>query len=149
MFTKEPAKTDATYRTWDAENSMIMAWLVNAMEEDISANYMCYSTAKELWDNINQMYSDFGNQSQVYELEMKLGEFGKKIILSLGILIPSKGCGRTLTRLMNMNGSVQKIEITTGRWWSGPEFFKFLAGLNIEFDEVRGRISSSCSCTCV
>ncbi|RVW43801.1 hypothetical protein CK203_074064 [Vitis vinifera] len=61
-------------QTWDAENSMIMAWLVNAMEEDISANYMCYSTAKELWDNINQMYSDFGNQSQVYELEMKLGE---------------------------------------------------------------------------
>ena len=74
MFTKEPAKTDAAYATWDAENSMIMAWLVNAVEEDFSANYMCYSTAKELWDNINQMYSDFGNQSQVYELEMKLGE---------------------------------------------------------------------------
>ena len=33
-------KTDATYATWDAENSMIMAWLVNAMEEEISANYM-------------------------------------------------------------------------------------------------------------
>ena len=39
-------KTDATYATWDAENSMIMACLVNAMEEDISANYTCYSTSK-------------------------------------------------------------------------------------------------------
>ncbi|RVW35201.1 hypothetical protein CK203_101907 [Vitis vinifera] len=72
--TKEPMKTDAAYATWDAENSMIMDWLLNVMEEDISANYMCYSTAKELWDNINQMYSDFGNKSQVYELEMKLRE---------------------------------------------------------------------------
>ena len=53
---------------------MIMAWLVNSMEEDISANYMGFSTAKELWDNINLMYSDLGNQSQVYELELKLGE---------------------------------------------------------------------------
>ena len=35
-----PEKNDATYATWDAENSMIMAWLVNAMEEDISANYV-------------------------------------------------------------------------------------------------------------
>ena len=57
---------------------MIMAWLVNAMEGDISANYMCYSTAKELWDNINQMYSDFGYQSQVYVLETKLREIQQR-----------------------------------------------------------------------
>ncbi|KAJ0048162.1 hypothetical protein Pint_16234 [Pistacia integerrima] len=53
---------------------MIMAWIVNAMEEDISANYMCYPTVKELWDNVNQMYSDFENQPQCYEIELKLGE---------------------------------------------------------------------------
>ncbi|KAM7461822.1 hypothetical protein LguiA_029943 [Lonicera macranthoides] len=38
--TKEPAKTDSNHSTWDAENSMIMVWLVNSMEEEISANYM-------------------------------------------------------------------------------------------------------------
>lgn len=51
-----------------------MTWLVNSMEEEIGSNYMCYYTAKELWDNINQMYSDFGNQSQVYKLILKLGQ---------------------------------------------------------------------------
>ena len=45
---KAPAEADPTYDTWDAENSMVMAWLVNSMEEDISSNYMCYPTAKEL-----------------------------------------------------------------------------------------------------
>lgn len=49
---KEPAKDDSIYATWDAESSMVMTWLVNSMDEDISSNYMCYSTAKELWDNI-------------------------------------------------------------------------------------------------
>ena len=68
-----PAPEDPTYMTWDAENSMVMTWLVNSMEEDISSNYFCYSTTKELWDNVNQMYYDLGNQSQVYELTLKLG----------------------------------------------------------------------------
>ena len=69
-----PASEDPLYTTWDAENSMVMTWLMNSMNEKIGSNYMCYSTAKELWDNVNQMYSDLGNQSQVYELTLKLGE---------------------------------------------------------------------------
>ena len=70
---KEPATTDPAHATWDAENSMVMTWLVNSMEEEISSNYMCYHTAKELWDNVSQMYFDLGNKSQVYELILKLG----------------------------------------------------------------------------
>ena len=61
--TKAPESTDPVYIIWDAKNSMVMMWLVNSMEEDISSNYMCYSTAQELWENVNQMYSDLGNQS--------------------------------------------------------------------------------------
>ena len=67
-------KTNPSYATWDAENSMIMAWLVNSIEEEISSNYMCYPTVKVLWDNIIQMYSNLGNQSQIYELQLKLGD---------------------------------------------------------------------------
>ena len=48
-----------------------MAWLVNSMEE-ISANW--YTTAKEMWENLKQMYSDLGNQSQIYEIQLKIGE---------------------------------------------------------------------------
>ena len=58
----------------DAENSMVMTWLVNSMEEDISSNYMYCPTTQELWENANQMYSDLGNQSQIFELTLKLGE---------------------------------------------------------------------------
>ncbi|KAL6326209.1 hypothetical protein AAG906_001604 [Vitis piasezkii] len=37
---------------------MVMTWLVNSMNEEIGFNYMCYSTAKKLWDNVNHLYSD-------------------------------------------------------------------------------------------
>lgn len=57
---------------------MVMTWLVNSIEEDISSNYICYHKTKELWDNVNQTYSDLGNQSQVYELALKLREICQK-----------------------------------------------------------------------
>jgi len=50
---------------------------MNSMDEDINSNnsnYMCYSMAKEFWDNVNKMYYDLGNQSQVYGLTLKFGE---------------------------------------------------------------------------
>lgn len=71
---QELAKKNPSYVTWNAENSVGMIWLVNSMEEDISSNYMFYPTAKELQDNVNQIYSDLGNQSQIYELTIKFGE---------------------------------------------------------------------------
>ena len=48
----EPPITDAQHAVWDAENSMVMSWLVNSMEEVISANYLGFSTAKEMWTSL-------------------------------------------------------------------------------------------------
>lgn len=55
----EPPATDSQHAIWDVENSMVMAWLVNLMEEEISVNYvnyLGYSTKKEMWENLKQMY---------------------------------------------------------------------------------------------
>ena len=70
----QPAITDPQYAMWDAKNSMVMTWLVNSMEEDINCNYMCYPTAKELWDSVTKMYSDLENKSKIYELTLQARE---------------------------------------------------------------------------
>ena len=137
---QEPAKEDPSYMTWDAENSMVMTWLVNSMEEEISSNYLCYSTAKELWENVSQMYSDLGNQSQIYELTIKLGEIRQG--------------EDSITKYFNsLKRLWQDLDLFNDYEWKSPvdcnhnrklvedhRIYKFLAGLNIEFDEVRGRI---------
>ncbi|RVW65751.1 hypothetical protein CK203_057721 [Vitis vinifera] len=109
---------DLNYAIWDVENSMVMTWLVNSMEEDISCNYMCYPTTQELWENVNQMYSDLGNQSQIFELTLKLD-------LDLFNTYEWKSAEDRLHHKKTMEDN---------------RIFKFLAGLNVEFDEVRGRI---------
>ena len=64
----EPAKTDPTYPIWDANNSIVMSWLVNSMTDEIQSNYLCYPTAKKIWDSLNLAYSDLENSAQVFEL---------------------------------------------------------------------------------
>lgn len=137
---KAPAVDDQNYATWDAENSMVMTWLVNSMEEDISSNYMCYPTAQELWENVNQMYSDLGNQSQIFELTLKLSEM-------------RQGEDNVTKYFNSLKRIWQDLDLFNTYEWKSAEdarhhkktmednrIFKFLAGLNVEFDEVRGRI---------
>ncbi|KAA8531275.1 hypothetical protein F0562_005984 [Nyssa sinensis] len=140
---KEPKKTDPSYAIWDAENSMVMAWLVNAMDEEISANYMCYSTAKELWDNVSQMYSDLGNYSQIYELQQKISNTYQG--------------DSSVTRYFNvLKGLCQDLDLFNDYEWKNPancdhnkkmvenaRIFKFLAGLNDEFDEEDETVEKS------
>ena len=117
---------------------MVMTWLVNSMEEGIGANYMCYPTAQELWENLNQMYSDLGNQSQIFELTLKLGEMRQG--------------EDTVTKYFNSSKKIwQDLDLFDAYEWKSVEdgqqykkivednrIFKFLAGLKVEFDEVRG-----------
>ena len=118
-----------------------MAWLVNSMEGEISSNYMCYHpTAKALWDNIIQMYSNLGNQSQIYELQLKLGNIGHG--------------ENSVTKYFNVLGDLwQDLDLFNDYEWKnmddcnyfkkmeeGSQIFKFLVGLNVEFDEVWGII---------
>ncbi|XP_024031744.1 uncharacterized protein LOC112094601 [Morus notabilis] len=137
---KEPTQEDPSHPTWDAENSMVMTWLVNSMEEEISSNYMCYHTAKKLWDNINQIYSDLRNQSPVYELTLKLREI-------------CQGEGSVTKYFNSLRPLWQDLDLFSDYEWKSPKdcnhykkivednrIFKFLIGLNVEFDKVRGRI---------
>ena len=124
-----PAADDTAYATWDAENSKVMAWLVNSMDEDIASNYMNYPTAKELWDNIHQMYSDLENQSQVYELQLQLGELRQR--------------DDNVTKYFHMLKTLwQELDLFNTYEWKSPEdynhhrkmvendrIFKFLVGL--------------------
>ncbi|KAL5743714.1 hypothetical protein ACOSQ2_026830 [Xanthoceras sorbifolium] len=90
------------------------------MKEEISANYLGFSTAREMWENLKAMYSDLGNQSQIYEIQSRVRE-------------ANQGTD-SLTKYFTADGFYFN-QIT-----ESSRIFTFLIGLNIEFDEVRGRI---------
>ena len=110
------------------------------MDEDISSNYMCYSTAKELWDNVNQMYSDLGNQSQVYELTLKLGEIRQEEDLVTKYFNSLKHLWLYLDLFNDYEWKSIEDATHNKRIIEAHHIYKFLAGLNVEFDEVQGQI---------
>lgn len=86
------------------------------------------------------MYSDLENQSQIYELTLKLGEIRQD--------------EDSVTKYFNCLKRIwQDLDLFNEYEWISPadskhykkmvdvsRVFKFLAGLNVDFNEVRGRI---------
>ena len=67
----KPSTNDPLYQIWDAQNSMVMAWLIHSMQDKINETYLYYPIAKEIWDAMTCAYSNLENYSQVFELRNK------------------------------------------------------------------------------
>lgn len=53
---------------WEAENSIVMAWLVNSMEPRIERTYLFYKTTQEIWEVVQEIYSDMENTPQSFQI---------------------------------------------------------------------------------
>ena len=47
---KAPQEDDPTYQKGDVENSTVMGWLINSMEEAIGQLYLFLPNAKDIWE---------------------------------------------------------------------------------------------------
>ncbi|KAK2970862.1 hypothetical protein RJ640_022304 [Escallonia rubra] len=64
-----PSKDDPSYKKWNSENHMVMSWLINTMNLEIGQNFMFYGTAKEIWENVKETYSDNENTLELFEIK--------------------------------------------------------------------------------
>ncbi|GAV63817.1 UBN2_3 domain-containing protein, partial [Cephalotus follicularis] len=137
-----PKESSAKYRTWKAENHMVMSWLLNSMTIEMGENFIYYQTTKEIWDATRETYSNKDNTSAIFEIK--------------GILHDLRQGEMTITDYFNaLMRYWQQLDMLEDIKWHCPEdtqqykkilekerIYKFLLGLNKELDEVRGRILS-------
>ncbi|KAH9716025.1 protein kinase domain-containing protein [Citrus sinensis] len=138
--TKEPEKTDPTWKTWKSENSLVMSWLINSMEVSIGRMYLFLPTAKDVWDAVRETYSDLKNSLQIFELKTRLWQ--------------TRQGDRAVSEYYNeMKALWQELDLCHEDDWAcmtdsvrylkrieDDRVYEFLAGLNKSLDEVRGRI---------
>ena len=137
---ERPANGDPRLATWNFENSLVIAWLINSMEPTIAKPHMFLPTAKDVWEAVREMYSDLENSSQIFELKTWLWS--------------SKQGSRDVTTYYNDIVTLwQELDLCYEDDWECPansvkhkkreeneRVYNFLTGLNQELDEVRGRI---------
>ena len=70
-----PKPGDSNFDAWDEEDSLVMSWLWNSMEADISQTCLFLSTAKEVWDAVHQTYSRVRDAAQIYEIKTRISGF--------------------------------------------------------------------------
>ncbi|GAV80161.1 UBN2_3 domain-containing protein, partial [Cephalotus follicularis] len=73
FLNSDPPAPDASgYEDWMQENAVILIWLWNSMEPEIAANVMFHNTAKGVWDDLKDTYSQDKNMNRVYDLYDKM-----------------------------------------------------------------------------
>ncbi|RVW34501.1 Retrovirus-related Pol polyprotein from transposon RE1 [Vitis vinifera] len=135
-----PETTEPGFRKWKIENSMIMSWLINSMNNDIGEIFLLFKTAKDIWDAAKETYSSSENTSELFQVESTLHDFhqGEQSVTQYY---------NTLTRYW------QQLDLFETHSWKCSDdaatyrkimeqkrLFKFFLGLNRELDDVRGRI---------
>lgn len=137
---KKPEKDDPKLQKWKLENSLVMSWLLNTMTNETGENFMYFETAKEMWNAVEETYSDVDNTSAIFEIKSLLHDLRQG--------------ESTVTEYFNtLSRHWQQLDVYEEVEWKSPEdkklynklvekdrIYKFLLGLNKELDEVRGRV---------
>nr|GMC86690.1 uncharacterized protein LOC109159828 [Ipomoea batatas] len=71
----KPETAEPGFRKWKIENSMIMSWLINSMNNDIGENFSLFETAQEIWDAAKETYSSSENTTELFRVESTLHDF--------------------------------------------------------------------------
>ena len=70
-----PSEEDPKYNDWGADNALVMTWLLQSMQPQISKGFLFVKTVKELWDAVQETYSSVGNFAKLYELQQDIAKY--------------------------------------------------------------------------
>lgn len=130
-------KSGDDWKTWDALNSMVAAWLLSSMSPTIAGSVDTITSAAGIWDAVSKMYSGAGNVMLLAETEDRISDM-KQGELSLMDYVAS------LKRLWADVDHFDPIELPhpecvawVKKWIEKRRVLQFLRGLNAEFEGRR------------
>ncbi|RDX77314.1 hypothetical protein CR513_42577, partial [Mucuna pruriens] len=124
---------------WDDEDSLIMTWLWNSMTPEISRNYMFYSFVHEIWENLIKTYSMKKNSTTFYDIESKIFNSRQGTLSITEYYGTLNGLWIKLDQYYELKMCKADSIAYTGFVERG-RIFKFLHGLNFEYDPIQVQI---------
>ena len=59
---------DITPSPWEQEDNQIISFMLNSIESHIGSSCIYLPIPKDIWDHLSHMYSNTGNNTQIYEV---------------------------------------------------------------------------------
>lgn len=140
LTTAPPEKDDPTFKRWDETDSMVMSWLWESMEPNISMTCMFLSTAKEIWDFLKRSYSKAKDEALIYEIQVKAAatKQGSFSVSEYSSLLQSLWQELDQYQVLKMKCSEDATLLKN--YIQKQRSYQLLAGLNSEFDQIRVQI---------
>ncbi|KAH9766022.1 hypothetical protein KPL70_002047 [Citrus sinensis] len=138
--TKPFEESSKEYEKWYSENQKVKRWLLISMSPEIMKRYLRIPTAYEIWDALSKAFYDGSDELQVFTLNQKAfstKQNGQPLSKFYGELVEifreldhrDKVVMKDPEDVVIYRRSVERLRVHI-----------FLAGLDEEFDQVRGEI---------
>jgi hypothetical protein len=138
---KSPFKDDPGFKVWDIEDAIIITWLLNSMTQEIGRNCIFFSTAKEIWEHLQQIYFVKQNIPACYELENRIMNTKQGVHSVIDYYLNLNGLWNELDQYnKNFKMECHEDNATLKQFIERSRVFKFLSGLNSEFYHIRVQI---------
>ncbi|KAL5580296.1 hypothetical protein UlMin_012738 [Ulmus minor] len=138
--TSSPKEDDPMFETWEAENSMVMSWLLHSMQPEISKPLLFLSTAKEIWDAVTHSYSKVGVRALVYELKNQIYSTKQGSLSVTEYYNSLEGLWLELDHYQSFPMESAADAAQLHKMMEEDRIYAFLTGLRSDFDQVRVQI---------
>ncbi|KAG6735946.1 hypothetical protein POTOM_061371 [Populus tomentosa] len=135
-----PSPEDPKFTLWDEKDSMIMSWLWNSIMPEVCGPYMFLVTAKDIWDAVRQTYSKVKDAALIYEIKSKLSMTKQGNTMVIEYYNTMKSFWLELDYYQDFKMQCSDDAMILKNYVKRERIFEFLAGLNIEFDQIRVQI---------
>ncbi|XP_039145764.1 uncharacterized protein LOC120283005 [Dioscorea cayenensis subsp. rotundata] len=116
---------------------MIMSWLWNSMQPSISKIFMFLPTNHDIWESARKTYSKMKDAAVLYEIKTKITNTKQGTLSVTEYYNLMNGLWLELDNYQNLTMKCNDDTQTLLKLLEEERIFQFLAGLNIEFDQVR------------
>ena len=135
----KPDPDSPLYEDWESCNTMVLSWMINSMHVDVSSNIMYCETAREMWIELQNVFSQ-GNGPKIYNLQTEISEIRQNQMSVTEFYTKFK---RLWDQLLNYEpmpecscGAMKTLSNSHNKAY----VMRFLMGLNENFDTVRSQI---------
>jgi hypothetical protein len=124
---KKPAKTSPDFYNWEKADSMVMAWIINAVDPVLHGSISHASTAKDIWEDLEERFAQT-NAPRIhqlwrmlclmeYESDMTVTEYYtkfKSLLDELGELQPLPECTCGASKEIMQREGDQQVHLFLG-----------------------------------
>jgi len=130
-------KSSAEWKTWDATNSLVVAWMLSSMSSAIASTVDTIPSAAKIWQTLEKMYSGAGNVMLMAEIEDRLHDLKQGERSVMDYVAELKRLWTDLDHYDPIDIPDPQYVPKIKKWIERRRVFQFLRGLNPEFEGRR------------